>query len=115
MMLRTLSCLRQVRDLISALALFLFPLPTVQAAKLVDENICILENMGNTRSAVARMHISNACNFLSLHEASLLLNKEQRALSECTLKFMSGVESDANATEIARSCQQLVWDGKAIP
>jgi len=114
-MLRISFYWAQVSNLIGALVFFLLALPSAHAAKVVDENICILENMGNTRSAVARMHISNACNFLSLHEASLLLNKEQRALSECTLKFMPGVESDMNATEIARSCQQLVWDGKAIP
>lgn len=82
----------------------------VSAAKLVDENVCILENMGNTRSSVARLHISSACNFLSLHEASLTLNKDRRDLSECVLKYLPGVESDVNATELARSCQQLVWD-----
>lgn len=109
--------LKMPKPLYLALSFALFGLTQTPAlaAKLVDENICILENMGNTRSGVARLHISNACNFLSLHEASLLLNKEQRALSECVLKFMSGVESDLNATEIARSCQQLAWDGKAIP
>lgn len=89
--------------------LVLGPAP-VLAAKLVDENVCILENMGNTRSAVARLHISSACNFLSLHGASLILNKDQRALSECVLKYLPGVETDLNATELARSCQQLVWD-----
>ncbi len=81
-----------------------------QAAKLVDENICILENMGNTRSQVARLHISEACNFLSLHEASLILNTEQRAFHECVLKYLPGVEADLNASDITRSCRQLVWD-----
>lgn len=85
------------------------------AAKLVNENVCILENMANTRSSVARQHISSACNFLSLHEASLILNKDQRALSECVLKYLPGVESNVNATELARSCQQLVWDGVDVP
>lgn len=94
--------------------LVLDPKPTV-AEKLVDQDICILENMGNTRSGVARMHISSACNFLSLHEASLTLNKDQRALSECVLKFLPGLESDSSAAQLAATCQQLVWDGKPIP
>ena len=82
----------------------------LRAEKLVDENLCILENMGNTRSEVARFHIRNACNFLSLHTASLDLNSDQRQLSECVLKYLPGTESDANAAELARTCQQLVWD-----
>ena len=86
--------------------------PESLAAKLVDEDVCILENMGNTRSQVARFHISQACNFLSLHEASLILNREQRAFHECVLKYLPGVEADLNATDLTRSCQQLAWNRK---
>ena len=85
-----------------------------EAAKLVDQNICILEHMGNTRSQTARTHISSACNFLSLHSASLMLNREERAYSQCVLKFLTGVESNTNALELARSCRQLVWDGVEV-
>ena len=85
------------------------------AAKLVDENVCILENMGNTRSPIARLHISGACNFLSLHTASLMINREQREFHECVLKYLAGVEADLNATDLARACRQLVWDRKKIP
>ncbi len=92
------------------LGLVLLVPSAAKAEKLVDENLCILENMGNTRSEVARFHIRNACNFLSLHAASFELNSDQRRLSECVLKYLPGTESDANATELARTCQQLVWD-----
>ncbi|NKB44701.1 MAG: hypothetical protein GKS03_10535 [Alphaproteobacteria bacterium] len=101
---------------ISALCAALLAEPvSVKAAKLIDQNVCILEHMGNTRSQAARTHISSACNFLSQHSASLVLNREQREFSRCVLKFLTGVESDGNAFELARSCRQLVWDGKAIP
>lgn len=97
-------------------ALFMIAeVPPAGAVKLVDESICILENMGNTRSPIARRHISDACNFLSLHEASLLLNKEQRTFHECVLKYVPGTEADLNASDLVRACRQLVWDGKPIP
>ena len=86
-----------------------------KAAPLVDENICILENMGSTRSPQARRFISDACNFLSLQEASLILNREQREFHECVLKYVPGTEVDLNATDMTRACRQLVWDGKKIP
>ena len=85
------------------------------AAKLMDENVCILEHMGNTRSPIARLHISTACNFMSLHEASLLLNREQRDFHECVLKYLAGVEADLNATDLSRACRQLAWDSMKIP
>ena len=85
------------------------------AAKLVEQHICILEHMGNTRSPLARIRINEACNFLSLHEASLILNREQRAFHECVLKYLPGVEADFNATDLTRSCQQLAWDRVKFP
>ncbi len=85
------------------------------AAKLVEEHVCILEHMGNTRSPFARLRINEACNFLSLHEASLILNREQRTFHECVLKYLPGIEADFNATDLTRSWRQLAWDKIKFP
>lgn len=70
----------QLHILIFVLALLAWT-GSAGAAKLVDQNVCILEHMGNTRSPAARAHISSMCNFLSLHSASLMLNREEREFS----------------------------------
>lgn len=104
----------KLKSLLVVLAVF-SPSVALHAAPVVDENVCILENMGNTRSSVARSHISAACNFLSQPVAGLQLNSEQRAFSECVLKYLPGIEVNMNATQLARSCRQLSWDSKVVP
>lgn len=86
-----------------------------QAAPLMDENICRLENMGNTKSSIALNEISAACNFLSQQVASLIGNHKQRVFSECVLKYLPGTEGNLNANELVRSCRQMSWDSKLFP
>ena len=88
---------------------------TAHAAPLMDENICRLENMGNTKSSIALSHISSACNFMSQQEASLMGTREQRVFSECVLKYLPGTEGNLNANELVRSCRQMSWDSKLLP
>ena len=95
--------------------LSLFLSATAQAAPLMDENICRLENMGNTKSSIALSHISSACNFMSQQVASLMSNREQRVFSECVLKYLPGTEGNLNANELVRSCRQVSWDSKLFP
>jgi hypothetical protein len=66
---------------------------------------CQLSAIGNTRSRLALDWIRTACNRLAI-DTGFAIDESNRRFHLCLLQYLSGVQSDAAASQVINACRQ---------
>ena len=103
-----MSAISRTLFAIVAFAAVVLVAPPIQAQWLDDQQRqaqCQLSAIGSTRSRLALDWIRTACNRLAI-DSGFAIDESNRRFHLCLLQYLSGVQSDAAASQVINACRQ---------